>query len=185
MHESRVEFVTSFFFTVCELCTHLDTPSFYSVFRGSFEPTALIFLPDVRCFSRGHDPITRAHRARCPARVGHIVNECCHCRCRFHPDVRNRQCTVETCCQFILQSQGHVSGETSTEWKLNGFFVSALSLSYSLICRFSDDVRVGRSVMRGFSTRPLVRRCSCWLILDSLDDHFGVYHPRCDHATML
>ena len=27
------------------------------------EPTAPIFPPDFRCFSRGHDPITHAHRA--------------------------------------------------------------------------------------------------------------------------
>ena len=28
-------------------------------------------------FSRGHDPITLARRARCPAHVGSIFNECC------------------------------------------------------------------------------------------------------------
>ena len=53
----RIEFVTSFFLTVCVPCPRLDTPSIYSVVGGSFEPAALILHSDIRCFFRGgHDP---------------------------------------------------------------------------------------------------------------------------------
>ena len=40
--------------------------------------TALILQSDIRCFfSRGRDPITQAHRARCQALVRPIFIECC------------------------------------------------------------------------------------------------------------
>ena len=41
--------------------------------------SSLYQISDV--FSRGDDPITHAHRARCLALVGPIFNECCHCHC--------------------------------------------------------------------------------------------------------
>ena len=110
MIKSRFKFVTSFFFTVCEPCTHLETRSFYSAFGGRFEPTALIFPSGIRCFffRGGHDPITHAHRARCLALLRHLFNECCHCRfhshchCHCHCHCRCR-CRCH-CCVFKVQS---------------------------------------------------------------------------------
>ena len=50
-----------------KLCTNFDTPSSHSPTRFDF-----------RCFfSRAHDPITLAHRARCLAHFRPIFNECC------------------------------------------------------------------------------------------------------------
>ena len=41
-------------------------------------------------FSRGHDPITHAHSARCPALVRPMFNECCYCHYHCHGQ-RHRQ----------------------------------------------------------------------------------------------
>ena len=70
-----------FFSSICDLCTSLDTLSSHIVSRGSPEPTALNIQPGFRCVFEGHDPITHARRARCPAHVGSIFKECCHSHC--------------------------------------------------------------------------------------------------------
>ena len=46
----RIEFVTSFFFSVCVPCTHLDALSSHRVCGDSLEPTALTLQSDTRCF---------------------------------------------------------------------------------------------------------------------------------------
>ena len=85
------------------------------------KPTALNIEPDFRCFfSRGHDPITWARRARCPARVGSIFNECCHCPTGIgHSRVRTTESSganlarggrghfLETCCQTPIELRGN------------------------------------------------------------------------------
>ena len=60
----------------------ISTYCLLSVFpETSLEPTALNTYPDFRCFFEGSGPITHARRARCPAHVGSIFNECSLCHC--------------------------------------------------------------------------------------------------------
>ena len=61
--------------THCRCTVSLEVPLILQ--RSSFHQ-----ISDV--FSRGHHPITHAHRTRCLALVGHIFNEGCHCHCHVH-----------------------------------------------------------------------------------------------------
>ena len=79
--ESNLSHPSPFFFqfvtfahisTRCQLTVSLEV--LLSQWRSSFNQTS-------DALSRGRDPITHAHRARCPARVGPILNECFHCHC--------------------------------------------------------------------------------------------------------
>ena len=73
--------VLFFFLSLWFFHTSRHTVVLQSVFWGSFDSqrSSVYQISDV--FPMGHDPITHAHRARCPAVARHIFNECCHCHC--------------------------------------------------------------------------------------------------------
>ena len=100
LRQSRVCHSLRFFSSDCDLCTSLDTLSSHSV--STFNQVS-------DAFSRGHDPITLARRARCLARVGSIFSECSRC-----PETRSSSVQDKTDCERqTLVGFTHVSCHTT------------------------------------------------------------------------
>ena len=68
------------FYSLCTLHTSHYIVELQCLWRVTLSQQRPSFN-QISVFFEGHDSIAHAHRARCPALIGPVFKECCHCHC--------------------------------------------------------------------------------------------------------